>query len=245
MRHKKEQRERAIKDQKVWEIEGENRGLSRRNFLKLSGNAVVGAGVCTFLPKLIWLDNAIAAIPVSGGYLLVDTKKCQGCMSCMLACSLVHEGKENLSLARIQILQNPFMGFPDDIELALCRQCVEPACIAACPTGALYADATHNNVRRVNQEKCIGCQSCIEACPYEPSRALWNFEKGLAMKCDLCAETPFWEEKGGPGGKQACVEVCPLGAIRFTTKTPVQKGNKGYMVNLRGERWGKLGYPTD
>ncbi len=234
-----------MKDQKAGEMERREPGLSRRNFLKLSGNAVVGAGVGALIPKIICLDSAIAAIPVSGGYLLVDTRKCQGCMSCMLACSLVHEGKENLSLARIQILQDPFTGFPDDIMMAQCRQCVEPICIEACPTGALHVDAKHGNVRRVNQEKCIGCRACVEACPYVPSRALWNFERGLAQICDLCVETPFWDEQGGPGGKQACVEVCPLKAIKFTSKTPVQKGDRGYLVNLRGEKWEKLGYPTD
>jgi protein NrfC len=226
-------------------VDQKGSGFSRRDFLKLSGNATLGAGVSVFLPNLIWRDKAIAAIPVSGGYLLVDVKKCQGCLSCMLACSLVHEGKESLSLSRIQVLQNPFAGYPGDIKLAQCRQCVEPACVEACPTGALHVDARHGNIRIVNQEKCTGCQSCVEACPYEPSRVVWNFEKGLAQKCDLCVDAPFWKERGGPSGKQACVEVCPLGAIKFTDKTPLQKGDQGYLTNLRGEKWQKLGYPID
>jgi len=54
--------------------------ISRRKFLKVTGKAAFTAGV---LPNLIWLDDAIAAIPASEGYLLVDTKKCQGCLSCM------------------------------------------------------------------------------------------------------------------------------------------------------------------
>jgi protein NrfC len=166
-------------------------GFSRRDFLKLSGNATMGAGVSVFLPNLIWLEKAIAAIPVSGGYLLVDVKKCQGCMSCLLACSLVHEGKESLSLSRIQVLQNPFRGFPGDIQLAQCRQCVEPACIEVCPTGGLYTDMKLGNIRLVNQEKCIGSQACVEACPYKPGRIVWNFEKGFAQKCGLCIDTPF------------------------------------------------------
>ena len=58
-------------------------------------------------------------------------------MSCMLACSLVHEGKENLSFSRIQIVQDSFERFPDDITMAQCRQCKEPKCVEACDTGAL------------------------------------------------------------------------------------------------------------
>jgi len=216
--------------------------ISRRDFLKLTGTVAIGAGA---LPKLIWLDDAIAAIPASEGYLLVDTKKCQGCLSCMLACSLVHEGTENLSLSRIQILQNSFAKFPDDLTMAQCRQCVEPACVEACPEKALFVDKKNGNIRTVDVKKCTGCKACIQACPYEPGRALWNPDKKHALKCDLCSGAPFWSQKGGVKGKQACVEVCPLNAIQFTKKIPEQKGDFGYKVNLRGESWKRLGYPID
>jgi protein NrfC len=216
--------------------------ISRRKFLKFAGTVAIGAGV---LPEIVWLDHALAAVPASEGYLLVDTKKCQGCLSCMLACSLVHEGTENLSLARIQVLQNSFGKFPDDLTMAQCRQCVEPACVEACPVKALTIDKEHGNVRMIDVKKCIGCKSCVQACPYEPGRALWNPDKKRALKCDLCSGAPFWSQKGGPDGKQACVEVCPLGAIKFTKEIPIQKGDAGYKVNLRGAGWKKLGYPTD
>lgn len=42
---------------------------------------------------------------------------------------------------------------------------------------------------------------------------------------------------------QACVEVCPMEAIRFTKEIPIQEGDKGYKVNLRGAEWAALGYP--
>ena len=223
----------------------ENNKISRRDFLKFSSTVAVGTGIGSFFPNLIWLNDAIAAVPASGGYLLVDAKKCQGCLSCMLACSLVHEGTENLSLARIQILQNAFEKFPDDLTMAQCRQCVEPACVEACPVKALHVDKKNGNIRRVDAKKCIGCKSCVEACPYEPGRALWNPNKKHALKCDLCSDAPFWGKKGGVQGKQACVEVCPLKVIRFTKKIPIQEGDAGYKVNLRGEGWKKLGFPID
>jgi protein NrfC len=223
--------------------------VSRRDFLKYAGTTVIGVGMAgcnsarLLSTKPILLEDRIAAYPASNGYLLVDTKKCQGCMTCMLACSLVHEGEENLSLARIQVMQNPFGGFPDDLTIEQCRQCVRPACLEACPTGALMIDTEHGNVRRVDVEKCIGCVSCVEACPYEPGRAIWDAEKKRAQKCDLCLNAPFWNEKGGPDGRQACVELCPVAAIKFTQEIPVQKGDSGYKVNLRGWGWKKLGYP--
>lgn len=232
-------------DQDEKTIKIEDSGISRRKFLKLSKDMVIGIGAGGVLTNLVWVKKGIAAIPVSEGYLLVDFKKCQGCVSCMLACSLVHEGAVNLSLSRIQIVQNSFQNWPDDVTIEQCRQCVEPACVEACPEGALIIDAKHGNVRRVCKSKCTGCMACVEACPFPPSRAIWNFQENHAQKCDLCVNAPFWEEKGGPDGKQACVEVCPVGAIKFVKEIPQQKGDKGYKVNLRESTWGILGYPTD
>ena len=77
------------------------------------------------------------------GYILVDSKKCQGCQSCMMACSMVHEGEINLSLARIQVMQNILSNWPDDIKIVQCRQCANPLCVPACPTGALYVDTSY------------------------------------------------------------------------------------------------------
>lgn len=234
-----------MKDKEPINIAKEKHGFSRRDFLKLSKNIAMGTVVTCALPKLIWLDQSVAAIPVSGGYLLVDTKKCQGCMTCMLACSLTHEGKENLSLSRIQVIQDSFEKFPDDLTIAQCRQCVVPACVESCPTGALQMDNQNENMRRVDTKKCTGCKTCVEACPHTPSRVIWDYEEEHAQICDLCSDTPFWVETGGPGGKQACVEVCPVDAITFTKDVPEQEGDKGYIVNLRGEGWRKLGYDVD
>ncbi len=72
----------------------------------------------------------------------------------------------------------------------------------------------------------------------------YNNGLGYSRKCDLCAHTPFWNEAGGPGGKQACVEVCPVKAIAFTDKLPDQDGDSGYKVNLRDRNWYKLGFPV-
>ncbi len=177
-------------------------------------------------------------IPASRGYILVDPKKCSGCQTCMMACSLVHEGKINTKLARIQVIQDPYGHYPDDIDVCQCRQCVNPECLVACPVpDTIYVDTENENVRRIDESKCIGCQECIPACPYTPSRVIWDFKREVAQKCDLCIETPYWNEKGGPGGKQACVEACPMEAIEFTREVPSQVGDSGYKINLRGEGW--------
>jgi len=174
-------------------------------------------------------------LPLSEGYIVVDTKKCSDCQSCMYACSLVHEGKENLSLSRIQITYNRLGRFPTDNEMFICRQCVDPLCVRACPTGACHVDTANGNVRVIDESLCIGCKLCIQACPFIPHRTIWNTETNKATKCDLCINTPYFSETGGPDGKQACIEVCPMRAIKLVSSVPNQTDNVGYEVNLRTE----------
>ena len=102
----------------------------------------------------------------------------------------------------------------------------------------------------IDMDKCIGCGACFEACPYTPSRLIVGpderyHKKEKARKCDLCTDSPHWKEKGGVDGKQACVSICPVGALKLVKSVPVQKGDAGYKVNLRGKTWESMGYPID
>ena len=210
----------------------------RRDFLVGSSAAIAAGalGVCAPEPvaSAMAKTTAKASYPASTGYLVYDSRLCLGCQSCMFACSMTHEGEASPSLSRIQIIRDApsFTKYPYDIVMSVCRQCVSPLCVQNCPTGACHVEAAKGNVRMIDQSKCIGCKACINACPQRPHRTVWNQVKNKSSKCDLCANAPFWSEKGGPDGSQACVQNCPVKALKLAREAPSQLDISGYDVNL-------------
>jgi Fe-S-cluster-containing dehydrogenase component len=228
-------------------MENNKTGKTRREFLKIAGAGGIGAASLYFI-GCEGGGTVTETVTVAGGlpaaaakYIVYDSHKCATCRSCMMACSLVNEGKVNVSLSRTQRAYDVFGKFPDDVEENICRQCVDPNCVTACPSGAFHVDASNGNVRTVDEAKCDAyqkgpdgpCQLCIDACPYPPQKVTWHHEKKVAMVCDLCANAPFLTEPG----TQACVEVCPMRCIAVVTEVPDQRDKLGYDVNLRTANW--------
>ncbi len=215
-----------------------NKAMLRRDFLANCGSVFVagalGVGAAESLADISATVAADVSYAPSAGYLVYDSRLCLGCQSCMFACSMTHEGEANPSLSRIQIIRDApsFTKYPYDIVMSVCRQCVTPLCVQNCPTGACHVDADNGNVRMIDQSKCIGCKRCINSCPQRPHRTIWNPVKRKSTKCDLCADAPYWSEKGGFAGKQACVETCPVKALKIVKETPPQLDINGYDVNL-------------
>lgn len=215
--------------------------VSRRDLL--GGLGVLSMAAAFGAPVLLADDRLV--IPNSEGFLIVDRKKCQGCGACMMSCSIAHTGVASYSLSRIQVVQDSFANWPDDVQIATCRQCQDAPCVKVCPTGANFADPANGFVRRIDPDLCIGCKLCVTSCPFTPGRTQWNPDLRKSQKCDLCVDTPYLDEKGGPGHVQACVRVCPVGAISFTPLMPDQTREDSYDVNLRGAVWKQLGMTTE
>jgi Fe-S-cluster-containing dehydrogenase component len=87
----------------------------------------------------------------------------------------------------------------------LCNQCEKPSCVQVCPTGATYK--TPDGPVLIDTKYCIGCQYCVQACPYG-ARSL-NHVRGTAEKCNWCYH------RITKGLQPACVEVCPTGTRIF------------------------------
>jgi protein NrfC len=205
----------------------------RRDFLTGGGTAIAAGALTTLLHAPADAEAAVS-YKASTGYIVYDSRLCLGCQSCMFACSMTHEGEANPSVSRIQIIRDApsFTKYPYDIVMSVCRQCLTPLCVQNCPTGACHVDEANGNVRRIDEEKCIGCKTCINYCPQRPHRPIWNPAKNKSTKCDLCTKAPFWSKQGGPGGSQACVELCPAKALKLVKEPPPQMDVAGYDVNL-------------
>jgi protein NrfC len=210
--------------------------FSRRDFVVGSGTALASGALAVCTPKTAVAaaktKKGKTAYPASTGYLVYDSRRCAGCQSCMLACSLVHEGAASTSLSRIQVSRAILTRYPYDIQISVCRQCPEPLCVERCPTGACHISSENGNVRMIDSKKCIGCQTCLRECPHAPHRTVWNPAINKSTKCDLCAEAPYFSKKGGPSGNQACVTTCPMGALKLVAEIPSQTDIGGYDVSL-------------
>ncbi len=116
---------------------------------------------------------------------------CSGCRLCELYCSLQKTGAFNPRRARVRLVE---MATGIDIPVT-CQQCEDPACRAACPSGALVYDRTLD-IFTVDEDKCTACGKCVGACPV--GMITMDPVDGKAMKCDLCL-----------GQEPACVAICP------------------------------------
>ncbi len=87
----------------------------------------------------------------------------------------------------------------------ICNHCLNPACVAACPSGALYKRG-EDGIVLVNQEKCRAWRACVSACPYK--KVFYNWSTGKSEKCILCF--PRLETGQAP----ACFHSC-VGRIRY------------------------------
>jgi Fe-S-cluster-containing dehydrogenase component/CRP-like cAMP-binding protein len=144
--------------------------------------------------------------------MVIDLNKCTRCDDCVQACSTTHGG--NPRFIRHGKVHDHWM------VANACMHCVDPVCLIGCPTGAIHRTA-EGGVVVINDETCIGCSTCANACPYDNIQMV-NIQdtKGnlfresdneapiqKATKCDLCVE-----QLGGP----ACVRACPHDAMKRT-----------------------------
>lgn len=134
----------------------------------------------------------------------VNEKWCLGCHLCEYNCAFANTNETDMVKALKNVKINPRIQIEEkgDICFAVsCRHCKEPLCVKGCITGAL---SMSNGLIEIDQEKCVGCYTCILSCPYG---AIMPAEGGVVQKCELCTKNQ--------AEQPACVIGCPNNAIVF------------------------------
>ncbi len=205
--------------------------INRRHFLKiLTGSAVFGS-------------VGIAGADTGRYGKLVDTTKCIGCKRCMSACKRWNK----LEVDRMELITDRDTDLSGQnwtvVNLRAdarnreqrtyvkwqCQHCEHPACAGVCPVTAITKLPEGPVV--INENKCIGCRYCFQACPYKVPR--FDFEKRVTRKCTLCYDrTPLLNYM-----KPACVAACPVGALDFDYKHEIVKRAKLRVQRKRSARY--------
>ncbi len=87
----------------------------------------------------------------------------------------------------------------------ICEHCLNPSCVASCPSGAMYK-RSEDGIVLVDQDKCRGWRMCVTGCPYK--KVYFNHRTGKAEKCTFCYPRV---EVGLP---TVCSETC-VGRLRY------------------------------
>lgn len=134
----------------------------------------------------------------------VNEKWCLGCHLCEYNCAFANSGQRDMARALRDVTIRPRIRVEegDGVVYAVsCRHCTEPLCVKSCISGAL---SQKDGVISIDRQKCVGCFTCVLACPYG---TLSQSESGVMQKCELCLKNAC--------GAPACVTGCPNNAIVY------------------------------
>ena len=135
----------------------------------------------------------------------VNNQNCYGCKTCSMSCTTNKLPGNYVTYMRCV---NEFLseeGLGGTFLSLACNHCDNPACLENCPQGAYTK--LENGIVKQDHDKCIGCQTCVQACPYGAPK--YDEAEGKVHKCDLCFD------RLDRGELPACMEACPGGNIVY------------------------------
>jgi molybdopterin-containing oxidoreductase family iron-sulfur binding subunit len=179
--------------------------------------------------------------------MVIDLYRCFGCQTCAAACKIANNlpidlnylvvytkndddwTTNGVAVARGALSNDSAGGNYPNCTMHFfpvnCQHCSSPACVPVCPTGARHQDPD-TGIVKLTSEECIGCDSCIAACPYEGVNTLINADAdyyidvkvgeldapphttGTVEKCTFCDNLLARDEV------PACMQLCP-GRARY------------------------------
>ena len=166
-------------------------------------------------------------------FITANSQQCLGCHACEVACVMAHNDEQHVLSQqhfhpRITVIKHQHLN-----SAVTCHHCEDAPCARSCPNGAI----SHvNDSVQVNQQKCIGCKSCVIACPFGTMQIVLSpvsaeRVKATAHKCDLCEG-----RENGP----ACVENCPADALQLVTEaalTGLAKNRRLRTARQENQSW--------
>ncbi|MFP5259867.1 MAG: 4Fe-4S dicluster domain-containing protein [Acidobacteriota bacterium] len=167
-------------------------------------------------------------------FILATAAKCIGCRACELACAAAHvPGGATVGSLRGPLIPRLYLTRVETVRVPVgCRHCEDAPCLAVCPNAAIRRTDCGVMVEAL---KCVGCKTCMTACPVgamemaqvivdgapalrrvvDPVSGEATLEPALlASKCDLCRERPQ-----GP----ACLAACPTDALALIDPVKLKK----------------------
>lgn len=169
---------------------------------------------------------------------VIDNRTCIGCHACTVACKSEHDVPIGVNRTHVKYIETgTYPNSSREFSVHRCNHCEDAPCTDICPTNALFT--RDDGIVDFDSDRCIGCRSCMQACPYD---ALYiDPNTSTAAKCNYCAHRI--EHSYEP----ACVIVCPTESITsgdlddpnskisqliLTQETTVRKPESGATPNL-------------
>ena len=147
--------------------------------------------------------------------LLIDYTWCTGCHSCEMACKdykdldlgvAYRKVYEVTSGETVRDANGCFTSTCTSYPLSLsCNHCDDPACVAGCPTGAMFK-SDDGTVQHID-DRCVVCRNCMITCPYGAPQ--FDEDENMIVKCDAC------KALREDGRNPVCADACPMRAIEF------------------------------
>jgi len=156
------------------------------------------------------------------------TADCIGCRACEIACKDKNGLPAGPRFRRVQYIEGGT--YPDVYAYKInmsCNHCAEPACLPACPTGAIWKRES-DGIVDIDSTLCIGCRRCEATCPYGAPQ--FDPSDGLVKKCNMCVD------EIDAGRKPYCVMACMMRVLDIGPIDKLLSGEWDTKVVAPGEQ---------